>query len=118
MSPGAVSLKHIDVGRVLGKGSFGKVHAVTLRANKKQLYAMKLLHKTHLIEKGMVEKAIEERKLLTQINHPLIVNLHYAFQSEINCCMIIDIMTGGDLRFHLDKDGPMPEARVKVCVVQ
>jgi hypothetical protein len=35
---------------------------------------------------------------LTQIDHPFVVNLRYAFQDDENCFFVLDLMLGGDLR--------------------
>lgn len=50
-----------------------------------------------------VENIIGERFLLEEITSKFVVNLRYAFQDNENMYMIIDLMTGGDLRFHLDQ---------------
>jgi serine/threonine protein kinase len=34
----------------------------------------------------------------TQVDHPFIVNLRYAFQDDENCFFVLDLMLGGDLR--------------------
>lgn len=33
-----------------------------------------------------------------QIDHPFVVNLRYAFQDDLNCFFVMDLMLGGDLR--------------------
>ncbi|KAI8354675.1 kinase-like domain-containing protein [Blakeslea trispora] len=60
-----------------------------------------------------VENIISERKLLEQINCNLIVNMRYAFQDDDNLFMVLDLMLGGDLRFHLDRLTTMPEEYVR-----
>ncbi|KAG0736748.1 hypothetical protein G6F57_003643 [Rhizopus arrhizus] len=60
-----------------------------------------------------VENIISERKILEQIDCNLIVNMRYAFQDEDNLFMVLDLMLGGDLRFHLDRLGTMPEEYVR-----
>lgn len=60
-----------------------------------------------------VENIISERKLLEQISCNLIVNMRYAFQDDDNLFMVLDLMLGGDLRFHLDRLGVLPEEHVK-----
>lgn len=60
-----------------------------------------------------VENIISERRLLEQINFNLIVNMRYAFQDDENLFMVLDLMLGGDLRFHLDRLGTMPEDYVR-----
>ncbi|KAG1147314.1 hypothetical protein G6F37_011668 [Rhizopus arrhizus] len=39
--------------------------------------------------------------------------MRYAFQDDENLFMILDLMLGGDLRFHLDRLGVMPEEYVR-----
>ena len=56
-----------------------------------------------------VDNIIQERRLLEEIDSHYIVNLRYAFQDDENLFMIIDLMLGGDLRFHLDRNGPFDE---------
>lgn len=60
-----------------------------------------------------VDNIISERRLLEQIDYTFIVNLRYAFQDDENMFMVIDLMLGGDLRFHLDRMGAFPEDYVR-----
>lgn len=60
-----------------------------------------------------VENIISERRLLEQIDYSLIVNLRYAFQDDENLFMVLDLMLGGDLRFHLERVGTLPEEQVQ-----
>jgi serine/threonine kinase 32 len=61
-----------------------------------------------------VENIIQERRLLEEITYPLICNLRFAFQDDENLFMVLDLMLGGDLRFHLDRrQGGMPEEYVR-----
>ncbi|CAG8532028.1 7858_t:CDS:2, partial [Paraglomus brasilianum] len=65
-----------------------------------------------------VENIIQERRLLEEIEFPLVCNLRYAFQDDENLFMILDLMLGGDLRFHLERQGPMNEEVVKFYVAE
>jgi len=60
-----------------------------------------------------VDNIISERRLLEQIDYSLIVNLRYAFQDDENLFMVLDLMLGGDLRFHLERVGTLPEDQVR-----
>jgi serine/threonine kinase 32 len=60
-----------------------------------------------------VDNIISERRLLEQIDYSLIVNLRYAFQDDENLFMVLDLMLGGDLRFHLERVGSLPEEQVR-----
>ena len=46
---------------------------------------------------------MNERILLSQLKHPFIANIHYAFQDRENLYLVMDLLTGGDLRFHIGK---------------
>lgn len=48
-----------------------------------QVYAMKVINKKHIMDEEKVEQIINERKILTTacIDHPYMVQLHYAFTS-------------------------------------
>jgi len=50
---------------------------------------------------------------LEEIEHPFIVNLRYAFQDDENMFMVIDLMMGGDLRYHLDRLGGFSEEMIR-----
>jgi len=65
-----------------------------------------------------VPNVIQERRLLEEIDHPFVVNLRYAFQDDENCFFVLDLMLGGDLRFHLERLGSMPEETVRFYVAQ
>lgn len=45
-------------------------------------------------------------------------NLRFAFQDDENLFMVLDLMLGGDLRFHLDRLGSMKEEWVRFYVAE
>jgi serine/threonine kinase 32 len=96
----------------VGKGAFGKVRVVQHKSTK-QLYALKYINKAKCIKMRAVDNIISERRLLEQIDYSLIVNLRYAFQDDENLFMVLDLMLGGDLRFHLERVGTLPEDQVR-----
>ncbi len=49
-----------------------------------------------------VDTIINEMKLLSQLKHPFIVNMNYAFQEKESLYLVSDFMVGGDLRYHLN----------------
>jgi serine/threonine protein kinase len=107
-----VELRHFNLLRCVGKGAFGKVRIVEHRESKK-LYALKYINKLQCIRIRAVQNIIRERYILEEIEHPFIVNLRYAFQDDENMFMVIDLMMGGDLRYHLDRLGGFNEEMVR-----
>ncbi|KAI6025763.1 kinase-like domain-containing protein [Pisolithus orientalis] len=112
-----VNLFHFDLHRAVGKGAFGKVRVVEHKKTKK-LYALKYIDKSRCIRQKAVANIIQERRLLEEIDHPFVVNLRYAFQDDDNCFFVLDLMLGGDLRFHLDRKGHLSEEVVRFWVAE
>jgi len=107
-----VELRHFNLLRCVGKGAFGKVRIVEHRESKK-LYALKYINKVQCIKIRAVQNIIRERYILEEIEHPFIVNLRYAFQDDENMFMVIDLMMGGDLRYHLYRLGGFSEEMIR-----
>ena len=86
--------------KLLGRGSYGQVCLVRMKANNK-LYAMKVLVKSVLKEKHQEIHTITERDLMVKVNCPFIVNIKSAFQDSKYLFIISDFIQGGDLYYHL-----------------
>lgn len=69
----------------------------------KEVSAMKEMQKTRIIHKKSVNSVMNERKLLAMMKHPFIVNMQIAFQDKDNLYLVMDLMPGGDLRYHLGR---------------
>ena len=41
--------------------------------------------------------------MLEHVNHPFICNLRYSFQDIEYMYLVVDLMSGGDLRFHISR---------------
>ena len=86
--------------KLLGRGSFGEVLLVRLKATNK-VYAMKILDKKVLKMKKQQIHTKTERDLMVKINSPFIVNIKTAFQDEANLYLVSEFMQGGDMFFHM-----------------
>ncbi|XP_018604860.1 ribosomal protein S6 kinase alpha-2 [Scleropages formosus] len=105
--------------KVLGQGSYGKVFLVRKikGSDKGQLYAMKVLKKATLKVRDRVRSKME-RDILAEVNHPFIVKLHYAFQTEGKLYLILDFLRGGDLFTRLSKEVMFTEEDVKFYLAE
>ncbi|XP_066236590.1 rhodopsin kinase GRK1 [Saccopteryx leptura] len=94
--------------RVLGKGGFGEVSACQMKATGK-MYACKKLNKKRLKKRKGYQGAIVEKKILAKVHSRFIVSLAYAFETKTDLCLVMTIMNGGDLRYHIynvDEENP------------
>ena len=111
----AVTYKTFRMYRVLGKGGFGEVCACQTRATGK-MYACKKLEKKRVKKRKGESMVLSEKLILQKINSRFVVNLAYAFETKDSLCLVLTIMTGGDLKFHIYNMGGEPgfaEARSK-----
>ncbi|XP_005408809.1 PREDICTED: G protein-coupled receptor kinase 4 isoform X1 [Chinchilla lanigera] len=86
--------------RVLGKGGFGEVCACQVRATGK-MYACKKLEKKRIKKRGGEAMALNEKRLLEKVHSRFVVNLAYAYETKETLCLVLTIMNGGDLKFHI-----------------
>ncbi|XP_077823536.1 ribosomal protein S6 kinase alpha-1 isoform X13 [Macaca mulatta] len=110
---------HFELLKVLGQGSFGKVFLVrkVTRPDSGHLYAMKVLKKATLKVRDRVRTKME-RDILADVNHPFVVKLHYAFQTEGKLYLILDFLRGGDLFTRLSKEVMFTEEDVKFYLAE
>ena len=89
-----------------------KVYQVRKKDTKK-IYAMKVLNKKTIFDRGEVEHTKAEKSILQKLCHPFLVNLNYSFQTPDKLYFIMDYVNGGELFFHLQKDKTFTEERAR-----
>jgi serum/glucocorticoid-regulated kinase 2 len=112
-----ISVNDFDLLAVVGKGSFGKVLQVRKKDTGK-IYAMKVLKKQHLVARKQVAHTITERNVLEGIDHPFVVSLRFAFQTDEKLYMVLDYFTGGELFLHLKNEGRFSESRARLYAAE
>ena len=61
------------------------------------------MSKVKIIDRRSEKSIKTERDFLSKLRHPFIVNMNCAFQDYDNLYLVMDLLTGGDLRYHLCK---------------
>ncbi|XP_054005510.1 serine/threonine-protein kinase 32A [Hylaeus anthracinus] len=118
-SPGEeVNFDHFQILRAIGKGSFGKVCIVQKRDRTGNMYAMKYVHKGECAERGALKNVAREVEILSQLEHPCLVNLWFSFQDEEDLFMVSDLLLGGDLRYHIQQEVVFTEESVVLFVAE
>ncbi|XP_070647044.1 G protein-coupled receptor kinase 4 isoform X5 [Bos indicus] len=103
--------------RVLGKGGFGEVCACQVRATGK-MYACKKLEKKRIKRRKGEAMALSEKRILEKVHSRFVVfafsflqhccpqvSLCYTYQTKKSLCLVLTIMNGGDLKFHIHNLG-------------
>lgn len=82
------------------------------------MYAMKYMNKSACIKKDAVRNVLRELEILKSLEHPFLVNLWFAFQDEEDMFMVVDLLLGGDIRYHLQQVTKFDESRVKLYLCE
>lgn len=116
-NPRAVDITHFKEERTMGKGGFGVVKAVRKLSppDEGAWYALKSLDKSSLAEdlESMKEVLTELERLKTLGQHPNVCNLFYAFDGKTHVYVVLNLLQGGDLRFHLASSFKSEEKRLR-----
>ncbi|KAL7410380.1 kinase-like domain-containing protein [Mrakia frigida] len=104
--------------KLIGRGTFGRVFQVRKR-DTKRIYAMKVLSKKEIVAKKEVAHTIGERKILqTSLECPFLVGLKFSFQTEKQLYFVTDYKSGGELFWHLQKEGRFTEERARFYIAE
>lgn len=104
---------------LIGRGTQGKVYLVRQKLTG-LLYAMKALKKAKVKKLKQIERTKNERNVMTCLDHPFIVQLHWAFQNDKYLCLVSDFCQGGELFWHISKTNGqgLSEEKSKFFVAQ
>ena len=100
---------------IIGRGGFGKVWKVKLKKTN-EYYALKEMFKVKVIDRRSEFSIMSERNLLSRLKHPFIVNMHFAFQDFSKLYLVMDLLSGGDLRYHIAKRKTFSEQETKFFI--
>jgi len=103
------TMDDFDIYRFLGAGGFGMV-LLGQKTDNERYYAIKVIDKRILISQNQTHSIFREKEVLACIEHPFIVALRYAFQTEDHLCFVLDYIEGGNMYSDLMR-GPYPHER-------
>jgi serine/threonine protein kinase len=97
-----------ELGRVLGHGNFGRVHAARdLRTGRG--VAVKVVAKDKVERAGMVEQIKREIAVMKMVSHPNVVELHEVMASRSKIYLALELVRGGELFARITRAGRLRE---------
>ena len=112
-----ISKKDFEIIKTIGRGSFGKVLLVKYSKDL-HLYAMKVLKKDFIKQTNQVMHTKTEREILARVDHEFIVQLKFAFQTLDKLYLVTDFMQGGELFYHLHREGRFSEIKTRFYICE
>jgi len=97
--------------KVIGEGTYSSVVLATHNTNKKK-YAVKVIDRSQLDKKEeeRVRREIEINKI---INHGNIFKVYEVYETEEDICLVMELMSGGELFERIAKKGPLLESECR-----
>ena len=74
------------------------------------------MSKAKIIDKKCIDSILGEKSLLSELHHPFIVNMIYSFQDHDYLYLVMDLLPGGNLRYHLGIRNSFNERQIKFLI--
>ena len=105
-----IGISDFEQARMLGRGAYGMVR-VCKKKDTGKLYAMKQINKDKMKTTESAKNIMFERNVLSDMDSVFVTSLHYAFIDHQALYLILDLMLGGDLKYHLNNDSTFSEEK-------
>jgi len=108
-----------DIRETLGSGNFAAVKLAIHKETGKR-YALKMIDKRKYLKFGMNRKGtlMDEVNILKRIAHPNIISIEEVFDSEQTLCIVLELVTGGELFDHIIECGYFDEMKARKLFLQ
>ena len=103
--------------RAVSHGAYGKVCLARKKATR-DLFAIKIMDKQKMEEKGVTDMVMNERNILYQIDNEYVVRGVYTFQTKKFLYIVMEYMMGGDFANLLEGVKAFEEDAAKLYLAQ
>jgi len=97
--------------KLIGANVYTKVYIMEHAATK-DFYFMKQIQKAKLLENGLIDCALNQKKIMGQMDHQNLMKSILSFQDEESIYTFCQFMKGGDLLSEIKKNGNFDEERL------
>lgn len=93
-------IDQLDLLTTVGTGTFGRVIVVRNKTTH-EYYALKIMSIMEVLRLKQTEHVKNEKEILSQVNHPFIINLYWTCHSDRFLYMLLEFVCGGELFSYL-----------------
>ncbi|KOO25648.1 camp-dependent protein kinase catalytic [Chrysochromulina tobinii] len=104
--PDAPKFGDLELRRILGVGTFGRVKLVVHKKTG-ETYALKCMRKAQVVAMRQQAHVLLEKEILSRMEHPFILKLVQTYQDEGELYMLEELALGGELFSVLAKRAPL-----------
>lgn len=94
--PPATSSEYYKIGKIMGKGAFGKVNLAIHRLSEK-FVAVKSINKQFMSDESSKKKVMQEFNILRRTRHKNVVRLYESFETAQHIVFVMEVCGAGDL---------------------
>ena len=106
-----------EIIQIIGRGSMGTVFKAEQLSMSRPV-ALKILHRELVADSDAVARFLREARAGGQLSHPNIIRIYDMNQAEGFFFISMEFVPGGDIGALLDREGPLPAARVREIAAQ
>jgi serine/threonine protein kinase len=106
--PPETSVDNYKIGKVMGKGAFGKVNLAIHRLSGK-FVALKSINKQFMNEEASKRKVMQEFNILRRSRQQNVVRLYDSFETPQHIVFVMEVCGGGDLLTYVRKRRKLKE---------
>ncbi|KAK8507293.1 hypothetical protein V6N13_070080 [Hibiscus sabdariffa] len=111
---GGILLGKYQLGRLLGHGSFAKVHEATSIDDSSNVVAIKIIDKTKTVAAAMEPRIISEVTAMRRLQqHPNILKIHEVMATRTKIYLVMEFASGGELFGKLLRRGKLTETTAR-----
>lgn len=103
---------------LIGKGTHGQVYSVS-KKDTHRFYTMKVVAKKLVVRMPEGDDTALKIRTYSTANHcPFVLRIKFSFQTPTDIYLVEDYMAGGELFWHLQKEGRFDQARAKFYIAE
>lgn len=82
------------------------------------IFALKAMDKSLISQWKKMDYVMNEKEILSMIDHPFIMKMHYSFSTKNYLNLVLDFCPGGELFFHIVKQKRLSESVAKFYIAE